>query len=102
MYRKRRKYKKRKWVRNDRLSYTQEFSRKKRLENIIWKLKWYLKKKQTIIFLVALGVFIPWFLFLLISSPLQLQVYQDFLSLGFVIFLLTFIGGLALGTPPKE
>jgi hypothetical protein len=77
--------------------YTREGSK-----NVVWKLKSYLKKKQLGISLIIFGASIPWFIFLLTSSPFQLQVYHNFLSFGVVAFFITLIFGLALGIPPKK
>lgn len=61
-----------------------------------------MKKKEVGISLIVLGAFLPWFMFLLSSSPIQLQTYHNFLSFGVIIFFVTLIFGLALGIPPKR
>jgi len=83
-------------------SYERRDYTKKSSNNVVWKLKSIFKKKEVLISLIALLVFLPFFTLFLTSSSFQLQAYHDFLTIGAIIFFVALVFGLALGIPPKK
>jgi len=61
-----------------------------------------LKKKRTIVSLAILVVVGIWAWFLLSTSPVQLQAYQQFLRGALLIFFFTFIFGFIITVPRKK